>query len=144
MLFPSPQILHSGEAFKNESNVSFQTLVNAVKGIHDFIHPLRFVHTDNATGAFGVVFLVKCHEYIGSCPFSKGEAIQNRHVLVFSQGTEFLQEISGRSVEADINERLVLVQRGLNEIQAEYGCETSCIIVPYHIVADIKAAQKPV
>jgi hypothetical protein len=78
-----------------------------MKVIKDFTHVFRDVGLFNKLDVVRPVFLgfiIEFHEYGTAFSLATGKAVQDPQILAFSKGPQFVQEVFGRAVKADIHD----------------------------------------
>ena len=112
-----------------------------VKRLRELLRLVRLLQAKHPCADFPLSALVKLQEEIGPGPLAVGEAIQHRQGRRVGQPTQFVHEVLGGAIEADVYDRLFADMGGFDEIQAENGRQAAGVVVPDDVVADEEPAQ---
>jgi hypothetical protein len=118
--------------------------MDPVKGIHDLVYLTGLIDPCDTAPPSRRTLFIEFQEDLGTRSLTLGEAVENGQGFVFGEGPQFVEKISGGTVEAHIDDGPVLCLGGLDEVHAEHGGQTACIIMPNHIIANIEPAKKAV
>jgi hypothetical protein len=110
--------------------------VNFIERLFEFLGLARFLHPNDPAGGLGVLISIKLEEEVGAAALAVGKTVQDDEAGIIGQGSQFVQEIFGRAVEAYVNYRFILQLRSLEKIEAENGGQAAGIIMPDHIIPD--------
>lgn len=118
--------------------------MDRVNGFGDLLRFPGLLDHDDLVRPLGAVFLVEVTEYFRTVPFAVGKTIQDREIPAFRQGAQFFYDGFGRTVEAEIDQRFLLLLGFLDKVEAENRGKAAGIVVPDDIVADEKPAEQSV
>jgi hypothetical protein len=87
--------------------------VNLIERLFEFLGLARVLHPNDPAGGLGVLISIKFEEEVGAAALAGGKTVQDDEAGIIGQGSQFVQEIFGRAVEAYINYGFVLQLRSL-------------------------------